>query len=87
MHFSVSLSITENHQPKNLSLIMKTMAAVQQMKLTLMQQEINTLILTVSDLQSKLNLTCECSEKRSFSETSKHKLAVQLKSAKKERDI
>ena len=49
------------------------------------------MILTVSDLQSKLNLTCECLkkeiEKRSVSETFKHKLAVQLKSAKKECDI
>ena len=56
-----------------------------------MQEEINKLILKVSDLQSKLNLTCECLkeeiEKRSVSETSKQKLAVQLKSAKKEHDI
>ena len=56
-----------------------------------MQEEINKLILKVSDLQSKLNLTCECLkeeiEKRSVRETSKHKLAVQLQSAKKERDI
>lgn len=52
-----------------------------------MLEEINKLILTASDLQSKLNLTCEClkeeTEKRSVSETSKHNLAVQLKSVKK----
>ena len=55
-----------------------------------MQEEINKLILGVLHLQRKLNLTCECLtgeiEKRSFSETSKCKLAVQLKSVKKERD-
>ena len=55
-----------------------------------MQDEINKLILRVLHLQRKLNLTCECLtgeiKKRSFSETSKRKLAVQLKSVKKERD-
>ena len=48
-----------------------------------MQEEINKLILTVSDLQYKLNLIYECLkeeiEKRSVSETSKYKLGVQLK--------
>ena len=52
-----------------------------------MQEKINKFILTVSDLQFKLNLTCECLkeeiEKRYVSETSKQKFAVQLKSAKK----
>ena len=52
-----------------------------------MQEEVNKLILTVSDLQCKLNLTCVClkeeKEKRSVNKTSKHKLAVQLKSATK----
>ena len=55
-----------------------------------MQEEINKLILRVLHLQPKLNLTCECLteeiEKRSFSETSKRKFAVQLKSVKKEHD-
>ena len=55
-----------------------------------MQEEINKLVLTVSDLQYKLNLIYECLkeeiEKRSVSETSKYKLGVQLKWAKKERD-
>ena len=64
--------------------------ATNETQVKLMQEEIYKLILTVLDLQSKLNLTCECLkeeiEKRSVSETSKHKLAVQLNSAKKERD-
>ena len=85
MHFSVSITVTDNENNSSSA----TNESQDQVKS--MQEEINKLFLTASDLQSKLSLTCECLkdeiEKRSVRQTSKHNLAVLLKSAKKERDI
>ena len=84
MHFSVNLRITKKppvQQPvtdnEN-----NDFNATNETQVELMQEEINKLNLTVSDLQSKLNLPCEWLkeeiEKRSVSKTCKHNLAVRL---------
>ena len=55
MHFSVSLRVTEKLQSNKLSLIMKAMAAVEQMRLKLMQEEISKLI-SRFEIQAKFNM-------------------------------
>ena len=59
-------------------------------KVKTMKGEISKLILKVTDLQSKLSLTCECFKEEvemiDISETSQNTLMKQLTEAKKKRD-